>query len=365
MNNILNFTEEKLKTELSGFDIAPYRSTQIFRWLHKHLVINFDEMNNIPVDIKKTLSENYSIKYPEISNTVTSGITQTSKYLFDNKFESVDMKEKSRRTFCISTQAGCNAGCIFCATGYMGFKANLSAGEIVSQVYSILKEEPGMPTNIVFMGMGEPFLNYGNLLSSLKILTSENGLEIPAKKITVSTIGIKGKIKTFADELLLEENKKIKNIKLALSLHSTNEGLRQQLLPQSKNYPLSEVLKDVVYFYRKTKSKITYEYIYFEGINDTEDDIKRIKKLCGMVPCNFNIIAFHPVEEIFNSLRKPENKFEEKLYNKLKEPNYSLSNKNLNYFIERLRSEAVITNLRASNGLDISAACGQLALKKI
>lgn len=366
--NILDFPENKLREIFEENDIEGYRSAQVFKSLHQKFVNDFHLINNIPASLRETLSAKYGISYPEVTAAEKSHLTETQKFLFagenpKDKYEAVFMKEKSRITFCISSQSGCNAGCIFCATGYMGFSANLSAGEIVSQVYSIIERNNEIPTNIVYMGMGEPFLNYRNVIDSLKILTSENGLKIPARKITVSTIGIKGRISDFADEITKPENKLINNVKLALSLHSTDEGMREKLIPLSRGFGLKEVYEDIVYFYRKTKNKITYEYIWFEGINDTENDIRRIKKLSGMVPCNFNVIPFHPVDNIFDSLKQPQNKAEEKLFRKLKEPNYSLSYKKLNYFIDSLRAESIVANVRSSNGVDISAACGQLALK--
>jgi 23S rRNA (adenine2503-C2)-methyltransferase len=367
--NIADFTEGELRSIFQGNKIEGYRSEQVYRFLHRKLKKDFSEMTNLPEKLRQFLADNFYIRYPEIPEIETSAITETKKYLFKDKddgkkYESVFMREKSRVTYCISSQSGCNAGCKFCGTGYMGFTGNLSAGDIVMQVYSIIQNTGLSPTNIVYMGMGEPFLNYNNVMNSLKILTSENGLGISSRKITVSTIGLKGKIKEFADELTTDENKKIKNVKLALSLHSTDEKVREMLIPLSRKNKLKDILDEIVYFYRKTKNKITYEYIWFEGINDTAEDIKRIKKLSRMLPCNFNIIPFHPIENIAAGTVKPESKAEEELIKKLKEPNNSLSNKNLNHFIDRLRKESVVANIRSSNGSDISAACGQLALKK-
>lgn len=367
--NIADYTEGELRLLFENNKIEGYRSEQVFRFLHRKFIKDFSEMNNVPEKIRQFLAENFYIRYPEIPEIETSAITETRKYLFKDrndgkKYESVFMKEKSRVTYCISSQSGCNAGCKFCGTGYMGFKGNLSAGDIVMQVYSIIQDTGQAPTNIVYMGMGEPFLNYKNVIESIKILTSENGLGISSRKITISTIGLNGKIKEFADEITSVENKKIKNVKLALSLHSTNEKVREMLIPLSRKNKLKDILDEIVYFYRKTKNKITYEYIWFEGINDTSEDIKRIKKLSRMLPCNFNIIPFHPIENISDSTVKPESKAEEELIKKIKEPNNSLSNKNLNHFIERLRKESIVANVRSSNGSDISAACGQLALKK-
>ncbi|TRZ64862.1 hypothetical protein D4R20_02155 [bacterium] len=208
------------------------------------------------------------------------------------------------------------------------------------------------------MGMGEPFLNYNNVLKSLKILTDPKGFGLSSRRITVSTIGFKGKIKIFADDLSKVSNKSLKNVKLALSLHSTNNGFREKIIPVSGRNRLPEIYDELVYFYRKTGTKITYEYIYFEGINDKPEDIKRLKRLSGMIPCNFNIIPFHPIGflmdtplDTFNPVLKIGNK-------------NSVSNEKIIDFIYSLRSHNIVANLRTSSGEDINAACGQLALKE-
>jgi 23S rRNA (adenine2503-C2)-methyltransferase len=202
------------------------------------------------------------------------------------------------------------------------------------------------------MGMGEPFLNYENTIGALKILTDNRGLGIPSRKITVSTVGFNQKIRKFADDLVTENNKSIKNIKLALSLHSTNQGIRESIIPVSKLNRLNDLYKELVYFYRTTGTKITYEYIFFPGINDTEEDIKRIVKLSGMIPCNFNLIPFH---RIGYELKPPLD-----IFNNSKGTYNSLLINSLNYFISKLKSKKVIINLRSSSGIDINAACGQL-----
>ncbi|MDQ3193890.1 MAG: radical SAM protein, partial [Bacteroidota bacterium] len=268
--------------------------------------------------------------------------------------EAVLISEKGRDTFCISTQVGCNVGCEFCATGKMGFKKNLDVSLIAAQVYEVIRQTKVTPTNIVFMGMGEPFLNYVNMLKSLKVLTHPDGLALSSKRITVSTVGFTGKIKKFADDLSLEENKSVRNVKLALSLHSTDNGIRESIIPTSVKNSLAEIYKELIYFYQKTNNKITYEYIFFPGLNDTENDVKRIAKISKMVPSNLNIIPFHPIEF---ELKKPLD-----IYNDKKDINNLLLNKKLNDFIARLKNEKVVVNLRTSSGVDINAACGQLAV---
>jgi 23S rRNA (adenine2503-C2)-methyltransferase len=249
---------------------------------------------------------------------------------------------------------GCNVGCEFCATGKMGFKKNLQVSEIISQVYAIKKTTGIAPTNIVYMGMGEPFLNYDNMLKSLKILTHPNGLNLPSKRITVSTVGFKGKINRFADDLSHPGNESIKKVKLALSLHSTDNGFRESIIPTSIKNRLPDIYKELSYFYQKTGNKITYEYIFFEGLNDSDNDIKRLQKLSRMVPSNLNIIPFHPIDF---ELRKPLN-----VFNENKDTNKLLSNEKLFDFIAKLKNQKIVINVRSSSGVDINAACGQLAV---
>jgi len=268
--------------------------------------------------------------------------------------ESVLISENERNTICISTQVGCNVGCEFCATGKMGFKKNLDVSEIILQVYEVVKQSGITPTNIVYMGMGEPFLNYDNMLNSLKMLTHPKGLGLSSKRITVSTVGFKGKIMKFADDLMLDSNKAIKNVKLALSLHSTDNGIRESIIPTSVKNKLPDLYKEISYFYQKTKNKITYEYIHFEGLNDSDYDIKRLEKISRMVPSNINIIPFHPIDF---ELNKPLD-----IFNKKKDINKLLSNQKLFDFIAELKKQKVVVNLRSSSGIDINAACGQLAV---
>ncbi|MEZ4824284.1 MAG: 23S rRNA (adenine(2503)-C(2))-methyltransferase RlmN [Ignavibacteria bacterium] len=268
--------------------------------------------------------------------------------------ESVLISENERETLCISTQVGCNVGCEFCATGKMGFMKNLDVSEIIAQIYEVKRKTGISPSNIVYMGMGEPFLNYDNMLRSLLMITHKEGLDLSSKRITVSTVGFKGKIINFADDLIKEENKSVKNVKLALSLHSTDNGIRESIIPTSVKNNLTVLYNELAYFYQKTRNKITYEYIFFEGLNDTENDVKRLSKITKMVPSNLNIIPFHPIDF---ELNKPLD-----IFNTKKDINNLLSNKKLFDFIARLKNNKVVVNVRSSSGIDINAACGQLSV---
>jgi 23S rRNA (adenine2503-C2)-methyltransferase len=357
--NILDYTLPELERLLVGLKEKRFRATQIFKQLHDKNIFRFEDLKNIPKDLISNLKNGFSIDTLKLIDVKESLLDNTKKFLFETPgskdlIESVLIVEKDRNTICVSTQAGCNAGCEFCATGKIGFKKNLSPSEIVSQVYLVSKHIGERPTNIVYMGMGEPFLNYDNLISSLKILTDENGYGISSRKITVSSIGFTGKIKKFTDDLCFINNKKIKNIKFALSLHSTDNGLREKLIPISRKNPLSKIYEELNYFYKNTRNKVTFEYVFFEGLNDTENDIKRLSKITKMFPCNINIIPFHPINF---QLNEPLKKFNGK--------DFSLSKNKIIDFIDRLKKDGVIVNLRNSSGVDIYAACGQLAGKNL
>ena len=357
--NILDYTLKELEELILGTGEKKFRASQIFILLHRDNLKSFDEFKGISKELISYLKDNFYIGGLKLIDEKESSLDDTRKFLFEipdtkEKIESVFIPEKERRTICISTQAGCNAGCGFCATGKIGFKKNLTPAEIVSQVYEVSQRIGEMPTNLVFMGMGEPFLNYENVIKSLLILTNEKGLEIPSKRITVSTIGFVGKIKKFADDLNKPENKRIWNIKLALSLHSTDNGVREKIIPVSTKNPLSKIYEELNYFYKTTRNKVTFEYIYFEGLNDTENDIKRLVKITKMFPCNINVIPFHPIDF---PMEEPLKKFSGK--------EFSLSKDKIFRFISRLKKEKVIVNLRNSAGVDIYAACGQLAGKNL
>lgn len=357
--NILDYTLPELEKQIVELGEKRYRTIQIFRQIHDKNIFNFENIKNIPKDLIKKLTNEFRIDLPRLAEVKESSIDNTKKFLFElpvskELIESVLITEKGRKTICVSTQAGCNAGCEFCATGKMVFRKNLSPSEIVTQIYLVSKQTEEKPTNIVYMGMGEPFLNYDNFLKSLKILTDENGFGISSRRITVSTIGLTGRIRNFADDICATENKKIRNIKLALSLHSTDNGFRESLIPISRRNPLPKIYEELNYFYKRTRNKITFEYIYFEGLNDGENDIKRLGKITRMFPCNINVIPFHPIDF---RLEEPLEKYNGKDFSLLKNKIFD--------FIERLRESRVVVNLRQSSGVDIHAACGQLAGKNL
>ncbi len=366
--NIFNHTYDELFAGISEITSEKYRASQIFSSLHKNFNQDFDLISGIPKELREKLARIYFFPHFKLLN-VSKSNDNTQKFLFEiadfkksdlkYQIETVLISEDDRNTICVSTQVGCNVGCEFCATGKMGFLKNLDVSQIVLQVYNVKKIFENNLTNIVFMGMGEPFLNYDNLLKALKIFTEKHGLGLSSKKITVSTVGLLNIISKFADDILKTENKTLRNTKLALSLHTTNQGIREKIIPVAKINTLSEIYKELVYFYRKTKTKITYEYIYFHDLNDTENDVKRLEKLSGMVPCNLNIIPFHHIEA---DLKAPLNTYKLTDFT-LKGNDNSLLINSLNDFIQKLRNKKVVVNLRSSSGVDINAACGQLAVQ--
>ena len=333
------------KQELIEFFISKktpkFRANQVYEWLWKKRAISFDEMTSLSKELRELLKEYFVINAVKIHKAEKS-IDGTAKYslkLHDNNLvEGVLIPSKKRLTACVSSQVGCSLACNFCATGTLKLERNLSYSEIYDQVF-ILNEEAKLNfgrslSNIVFMGMGEPLLNYDNLLKGINLITTEKGLAISAKRITVSTAGISKMITKLADD----------NVKfhLAISLHSAKDNTREELMPINRAIPLEKLQDSIRYFYDKTGSRITYEYILFSNINDSLEDAHELVKFSRISPCKINLIEYNPVDDL--------------AYTKS-------SNKKTNDFIHFLENKNVIVNLRKSKGKDINAACGQLVNK--
>jgi 23S rRNA (adenine2503-C2)-methyltransferase len=335
-------TLPELENFVAGLGWEKYRARQIFKWLYNKQVDDFSKMSDIPKDYREKLSEVADINELKLSTFEKSNCDGTIKFLFElkdgKKIESVLIPDDSRLTLCVSTQVGCPIDCKFCATGAMGFKRNLTAGEIVDQVIQSQRFSERRITNIVFMGMGEPLLNLKNLLKAIDIITSNDGIRIGSRKITISTVGLPDKIKELADAG--------RKVKLAISLHTLNEDLRKKLIPIANRYPIQSIIEAVKYYYNKIGLRITYEYILFEGLNDTDEDVKKLVELAKIVPCKINILKFHPVDFI----RK------DPILKKLK------PSKRLEEFAQRLRENNLTVFIRSNAGEDIKAACGQLAI---
>ena len=339
-------TLEELQSFCSEEGEPKFRAKQIFSWMYGHLADSFDEMQNLPKPLREKLTEISSLNALKNITSEVSSSTGTTKYIFEtaegNKIESVLIPEIRRNTLCISTQAGCPLDCKFCATGLMGFKKNLSAGEIFDQYKLAVKDnEDKKITNIVYMGMGEPLLNFNESIKSLQIFSNELTTGITPRRITLSTAGIAPKIKELADSDI--------KVKLALSLHSCFEDIRSKIMPINKKYSLKENVEAINYYSKKTRTKITFEYVMLKDINDRKEDIKALAKLCRSLPGKVNVIPFNSLEHM-----NPGG-----LSAKL----LPSSAERINNFVNELKANGITVMLRNTQGDDIAAACGQLALK--
>ena len=311
-----------------------YRTNQLFSWVYKKRINSLDQITVFSKALRQELLNTVDMGHLEIAKQQISSDGETNKFLFrlkDDYFvESVYIVEGKRRTICLSTQVGCALGCSFCATGKMGFKRNLSVGEIVDQLLSILKTKKVDATNLVFMGMGEPFLNYDNVMKACEIISHQDGIAIGRRKITISTAGIIPKIQQFADEG--------RGYKLAISLNAPDDKNRSQLMPINNKYPINELINAGKYYASKSRHLFTFEYLMIAGVNDSIEHALKLRKLLTGVRCKLNIIPFNSTD---SELKPPtENK--------------------INAFIKQLLDLKIIISVRRSKGADIDAACGQL-----
>lgn len=340
--DIRKLTLAEISEALYELGEPKFRAKQVWQWLWEKSATSFEEMTNLSQKLREILQENFAINLLTISEEQKSndGTVKSSFRLYDGKIvEGVLIPVKDRMTACISSQVGCSLSCKFCATGYMSKKRNIEAAEIYDQVVAISRQAEqnfNQPlTNIVYMGMGEPLMNYKNVLQSIDRLTSPDGLNMSPKRITVSTAGIAKFIKMLADD----------NVKfnLALSLHAANDEKRNEIMDINESNSL-EVLADALkYFYAKTGNRITYEYILFDDFNDSLQDADELYQFTKHVPCRVNILEYNPIEEA-----------------DYKKPNAERMDK----FADYLMKKGVRTTVRRSRGKDIDAACGQLANKK-
>ncbi len=325
---------------------AKYRALQVFNWMYNSRVADFDQMLNLPISLRKKLKEEYSLVTLEVAKKAISSDGATVKFLFrtdrNNVIESVIIPDDTRTTLCISTQVGCPLDCKFCATGLMGYKMNLSAGEIFDQ-YLLANANHDKPiTNIVYMGMGEPLLNYDATVKSLELFAAELTAGITPKKITVSTSGIPQRIKDLADTGF--------KIKLAFSLHSCFEDVRSRIMPINDKYSLKSNLEAVKYFLDKTGGKVTYEYVMLAGVNDRREDEDALIRLCHKMPAKVNLIPFNSLAHMSPGGISAE-----------LTPS---SATRIDKFANRLRDTNITVIVRNTKGQDIAAACGQLAIKE-
>ncbi len=335
MTDILSMELNELKAFMKEIGQPEFRAKQVYDWLHKKLVNNFDDMNNLPKNLREALKEKAVIKGVEIVDKLVSKVDGTTKYLFvlnnDSIIESVLMKYSFGNAVCVSTQAGCRMGCKFCASTINGVECSLTAGEILSQIYTIQKDTGERVSNVVLMGSGEPLDNYDNVIKFIRILNSKEGLDIGQRHITLSTCGLTEKMRELA-ELNLQ-------ITLAVSLHAPNDEIRNGIMPISKKYDFETLLSACKYYTDTTKRRITFEYALIKGVNDSKECAAELAKRLKNMLCHVNLI---PVNDV-------------------KERDYVKSEaKTIEDFAAILTSRGVETTIRRKLGSDINAACGQL-----
>ena len=318
-----------------------FRAQQVYEWLWMKSAKSFDQMTNISLETRDLLKQHFVINHIKVDNMQRSadGTIKNAVTLHDGLVvESVLIPAEKRITACVSSQVGCSLACKFCATARLKRQRNLSPDEIYDQVAAIKEQAElffGRPlTNIVFMGMGEPLLNYVNVTAAIEKITSQKGLNMASRRITVSTVGIAKMIKKMADE----------NVKfnLAVSLHSALNQTRSSIMPINDTNSLEELAEALTYWYQKTKSKVTYEYVVWKGINDTEEHARALLRFCKLVPSKVNLIEYNPIDD---------GEFQQ------------ASDDVLDMYMDLLEKNGITTRIRKSRGKDIDAACGQLANK--
>ncbi len=343
MKHILESSSLILKEWLQEIGEPSFRADQILDWVFQKKASAWNAMANLPASLRQKLHESWKITALECIKEQEPVEDGTTKYLWklsDNSLvESVLIKAPDRRTVCVSSQVGCPARCAFCASGKNGLLRNLTAGEIVEQVWQIdrlLKEKGERVCHVVFMGMGEPFENYENVLQAITTLSDPKGCGISQRKITVSTVGISEKIVRFANEGL--------KVSLVLSLHAPNQNLRKKLIPYARQYELADLIQAMQFFAKTTKRDITYEYTLLDGINDQPEHAYELADLVYGQPCTVNLIPYNPVEGL-----------------RLKRPSADA----IDLFQDILEERGIANTRRYTKGKNINAACGQLALQTL
>lgn len=339
--DIRSLSKEALREFFVAQGDKAFRGNQVYEWLWSKGAHTFEDMSNLSKETRQMLQDHFVINHISVDTMQISidGTIKNGVKLHDGLIvESVLIPTETRTTACVSSQVGCSLDCEFCATARLKRMRNLNPDEIYDQVVTIDKQSRlhhGRPlSNIVFMGMGEPLMNYNNVQAAIDKITSDEGLGMSAKRITVSTSGIPKMIKKLADDEV--------KFKLAVSLHSAIEEIRNEIMPFSKNFPLTDLREALQYWYSKTKSRITYEYVVWKGINDDKKSIDALVKFCKYVPSKVNLIEYNPIDDgIFQQA----------------------DSSAIDNYIKALESNNITVVVRRSRGKDIDAACGQLANK--
>lgn len=340
--DIRALSKEELRSFFESIGEKPFRGDQVYQWLWSKWAHSFDQMTNLSIQTRAHLQANFVINHIKVDSIQRSkdGTIKNGVKLYDGLVvESVLIPTNARTTACVSSQVGCSLDCSFCATARLKRMRNLNPDEIYDQVVAIDKESRlyhDRPlSNIVFMGMGEPLMNYKNVLAAIDKITSPEGLGMSPKRIVVSTSGVPKMIKKMADD-------KVK-FNLAVSLHSAIQETREKIMPFAKSFTLEDLKEALVYWFEKTAKQITYEYVVWKGINDQKQDVKALITFCSYVPCKVNIIEYNPIDEgVFQQA----------------------DNNALDLYISMLEKARIPVTVRRSRGKDIDAACGQLANKQ-
>jgi 23S rRNA (adenine2503-C2)-methyltransferase len=332
---------EELKEFFVSHGEKPFRAQQVYEWLWMKSAKSIDQMTNISLETRDMLKKHFVINHIKVDNMQRSadGTIKNAVTLHDGMIvESVLIPTEKRITACVSSQVGCSLACKFCATARLKRQRNLSPDEIYDQVVAIKEQAEvffGRPlTNIVFMGMGEPLLNYANVTTAIEKITAQKGLNMASRRITVSTVGVAKMIKKMADDQV--------KFNLAVSLHSAINKTRSSIMPINDTNSLEELGEALVYWYQKTKNKVTYEYVVWKGINDKMEDAEALLRFCKLVPSKVNLIEYNPIDD---------GEFQQ------------ATDSTLNMYMDLLEKNGITTRIRKSRGKDIDAACGQLANK--
>ncbi len=339
--DIKSLSEKELGQKIKDEGQEAYRAKQIFRWLYKVGVKSFEEMLDIPLEMRHILKKKFHITHPATLDSKASLIDGTTKYLFKLEdgatIESVFLPEKNRNTICLSSQVGCKMNCSFCASAPFGFVRNLRPSEIVDEVLAIRSKKPDCPiTNLVFMGIGEPLDNYDNVMRAIRLFNDKDAFNIGARRITISTCGLIPGIKKLMDENL--------QLELSVSLHSADEGVRSELIPVNKRYPLRDLMQACRDYIKKTGRIITFEYIMIKGVNCSAEDAFKLSKLLKGIKCKVNTIA----------------------YNQIKARGYEAPGAgDIRIFMNTLKNNGINAISRKSKGEDIDAGCGQLRISRL
>lgn len=336
--DLRSYGEEELIETAVSLGEKPFRGKQLWEWVHGKQVRTFEEMTNLSAALREKLQAKYRISHLSCLEKQVSGRGDTAKYLFalpdGNVIESVWMRYRHGNSVCVSSQVGCRMGCAFCASGLQGLTRNLTAGEMLSQVYDIQRDTGERVSHVIVMGMGEPLDNYENLMKFIRILSHEKGICISQRHITVSTCGLVEQIGRLAGEHL--------QITLAISLHAPNDMIRQKIMPVAKQYSMEELFRACQKYFDETGRRITFEYSMIRGVNDRAEHARELAERCQGFPCHINLIPLNDVKER-NCVRSAESDIRQ-----------------FKIILEKYRINGTI---RREMGSDIDAACGQLRKK--